>query len=102
MSVPAGNVVKLTFEIFRLELDPEECKVGSTGDSDYVQIRDGPTLKSKDLAFYCGYYDFMGPSDAYSTGNHMTIIFQSILDGKQRRSGFRAIFEAVDPQCEYE
>ncbi|XP_078370540.1 bone morphogenetic protein 1-like isoform X2 [Oculina patagonica] len=95
ISVPAGKVIKLRFENFYL--DSEDCK-RSTKDKDHVQIRDGQVLESKELALYCGYYEFMGPSDVYSTGSHMTVIFQSISDGKQSSKGFNASFEAVDPQ----
>lgn len=38
ISVPAGKVVKLTFDRFRLNLNPDYCQ---TGINDYVQIRDG-------------------------------------------------------------
>ncbi|KAL9973596.1 hypothetical protein ACROYT_G020071 [Oculina patagonica] len=97
ISVPAGKVVKLTFENFKLNLEPKDCE-NSTKDKDYVQIRDGHVPESKELALYCGYYRFMGPSDIYSTGSHMTIIFQSSSDGKQVARGFKTRFEAVDPQ----
>ncbi|XP_078370345.1 tolloid-like protein 1 [Oculina patagonica] len=97
ISVPAGNIVKLTFENYDLNLEPEDCK-RNTKDRDYVQIHDGKVPESKELALYCGYYRFMGPSDVYSTGRYMTIIFQSISDGKQSSRGFKARFEAVDPQ----
>jgi len=92
ISVPAGKVVKLTFDRFRLNLNPDYCQ---TGINDYVQIRDG---KSRMLAEYCGYYRFMGPSDVYSTGSSMVVMFISVSDGEEYSDGFKAHFEAVDPQ----
>ena len=99
VSVPAGKVVKLTFKKFQLELDPEDCKLSDY--KDYVQIRDGQVPNGKELAVYCGYYGIMGPSDVYSTGNYMSVMFQAISDGKQSSRGFKALFEAVDPQSKY-
>ena len=62
-----------------------------------MQIRDGKK-KSRELAEYCGYYGFMGPSDVYSTGNSLTVIFNSVTDGEEYSNGFKARFEAVDPK----
>ncbi|XP_078370603.1 tolloid-like protein 2 [Oculina patagonica] len=98
ISVPAGNVVKLRFENFELNLDPEDCKRSTKTSKDYVQIHDGQVPESKELALYCGNFLSMGPSDVYSTGRYMTVIFQSISDGQLENRGFKARFEAVDPE----
>ena len=104
ISVPAGKVVKLTFVNFKLKLDPEDCK-RRMNDSDRVQVRDGKAKrkakKPKTFAVYCGYYAFMGPPDVYSTGNYMSVIFQSISDSEESARGFKARFEAVDPKSKY-
>ena len=94
ISVPDDKIVKLTFERFQLNLQPEYC---NTGNSDYVQIRDGKK-KSKKLAEYCGYYGFMGPSDVYSSGSTLSVIFNSLSDGEVNSNGFKAHFKAVDIQ----
>lgn len=100
VSVPGGKVVKLTFERFKLNLDPDYCK-DHAGNNDYVEIRDGKIKESKELAVYCGYYGFMGPSDVYSTGRYLSVIFNSVSDGEEISNGFKARFEAVDPQSKY-
>ena len=94
ISVPDDKVVKLTFERFQLNLQPDHC---NTGNSDYVQIRDGKR-ESRKLAEYCGYYGFMGPSDVYSSGSTLTVVFNSLSDGEVNSNGFKAHFEAVDSQ----
>ena len=94
ISVPDGKIVKLTFERFQLNPQPEYCK---SGNYDYVQIRDG-TKKSRKLAKYCGYYGFMGPSDVYSSGSTLSVIFNAVSDGEENSNGFKARFEAVDIQ----
>jgi len=94
ISVPAGKVVKLTFERFHLNRHPDYC---NTGNNDYVLIRDGKK-KSKVLAEYCGYYEFMGPSDVYSSGSTLSVIFKSVSNSEENSSGFKARFEAVDIQ----
>ena len=94
ISVPDDKVVKLTFERFQLNLYADYC---NTGISDYVQIRDGK-LNGRKLAEYCRYYRVMGPSDVYSSGRTLSVIFNSIVDGEEYSSGFKARFEAVDIQ----
>ena len=94
ISVPDGKVVKLTFERFQLNLLADYCK---TGVRDYVQIRDGKK-KSRRVAKYCGYYGFLGPSDVYSSGSTLSVIFNSVSDGEEYSSGFKARFKAVDIQ----
>ena len=97
ISVPDGKVVKLTFESFELNFLADYC---NTSISDYVQIRDGK-LKSRKLAEYCGYYQAMGPSDVYSSGSTLSVIFNSIVDGQDYSTGFKARFEAVDIQSKW-
>jgi len=99
ISVPDGKVVKLTFERFQVSLlFPSVCNIdNNVRIRDHVQIRDGKK-KSKVLAEYCGYYGSMGPSDVYSSGGTLSVIFNSVSDGEENSSGFKARFEAVDIQ----
>ena len=97
ISVPAGKIVKLKFEDFDLVTASYGC-IPSKRESNYVQILDGPRLASKELAIHCGYRDI--PSDVYSTGKYMWVDFWSTVVA--RRRGFKAHFEAVDPDlCKY-
>ena len=96
ISVPAGKRVKLKFEDFEIERVSHDCAL-SMRDKKYVQILDGQVSASKYLALYCGYH---GPasSDVYSTGRYMWVEFSSaIVNSYPRFKGFKAHFEAVDP-----
>ena len=96
ISVPAGKIVKLKFEDFDLVGASYGC-IASKRESNYVQILDGPSSASKELAMYCG-DDRSIPSDVYSTGKYMWVESWS----RAVLRGFKAHFEAVDPDlCKY-
>ena len=98
ISVPAGKIVKLTFEDFDLGLGFTACK-DRTGAIDFVEIRDGKLSVSKELARYCDYNRMGRTPDVYSTGNYMRVKFSSSSRlGSDK--GFKARYVASDP-CKY-
>lgn len=94
ISVPAGKIVNLIFKDFHLDPVSKGC-IASKRERNYVQILDGQSSASKELAIYCG-YDRSIPSDVHSTGRYMWVEFWSTVVDHVRR-GFKAHFEAVDP-----
>ena len=89
--VPAGKIVKLTFENFVLSGYIE----------DYVKIRDDWSGHGRELGRY-NYRDNApdNPPDVYSTGRYMWVKFYSSSYGPVRTEndkGFKAHFEALDP-----
>lgn len=96
ISVPAGKVVKLTFEDFHIDTVSPNCTT-SSNPKDYVQIRDGEGIESKRLVVACGYGGVIPPV-VYSTGRYMWVRFSSISLGSwQLSKGFKAHFKATVP-----
>ena len=102
ITVPAGKIVKLTFENFTIAVErdlwycTEEWK-------DYVEIRDGLTSNGKELARYsCSWRATPDVPDVYSSGRYMWVNFhsgprESVFKRNDKNKGFKAHFEAVDP-----
>ena len=98
ISVPAGKIVKLTFEDFDLGLSFTACK-DRTDEIGFVEIRDGQRSDSKELARYCDYNNIYSVSDVYSTGNYMRVKFSS-TSRSETAKGFKARFVAFE-FCKY-
>ena len=80
ITVPDGFVVRLTFNVFKLE-------GGSNCRYDYVEIRDST---GSVMGKYCG---SNGPFVVMSTGSSLYIRFKS--DGTVKKKGFSASFSAI-------
>ena len=93
ITVPAGKIVKLTFEDFDLGFSFTACK-NRTDEIDFVVIRDGKLSDSRELARYCGYKMGSIP-DVYSTGNYMRVKFSS-TSHLGTAKGFKARYVASE------
>lgn len=83
ITVPEGKRVELSFEKF--DMSPIGC-------SDFVQIFDGETNKSRTLEEYCGDSVIR---EVQSTGRHMLVRFNSDSEPDVLRTGFKASFKAI-------
>ena len=91
ITVPDGNIVKLSFDKF--ELEPSAT---STCTADYVEILEGKDRSNSDGKSYKGRYcGFTTPEDIHSSGRYMSVRFRS--DSRYSNYvGFKATFKAVD------
>ena len=100
ITVPAGKVVKLTFESFALSLSSSDCSHNWRRDeNDYVEIRDSLSSNGGELGYYCDFNTQSVPPVVYSTGRYMWVKFFSSSDGFAQYKddkGFKAHFAAVD------
>ncbi|KAK7176116.1 hypothetical protein R3I93_000390 [Phoxinus phoxinus] len=83
LQVGRGATVELRFSMISLESD-HSCRY------DYVEVRDGDSLKSPVIGRYCG---DDSPSPIRSSGNSLHILFVS--DGYNNYDGFFATFQEV-------
>ncbi|KAJ7371401.1 hypothetical protein OS493_025863 [Desmophyllum pertusum] len=94
ITVPEGNIVKLSFDKFSLE---ESTTSGCT--RDYVDVLDGNSSFSQSRGRFCGYTEL--PKDIRSSGRYMRVRF--ISDWLYTYyEGFKATFVAEDKTiCPY-
>ncbi|KAL9973602.1 hypothetical protein ACROYT_G020078 [Oculina patagonica] len=84
ITVPDGNIIKLSFDRFYLE-----PTFGSTCTADYVEVFDGRNSNSKSKGRFCG--DII-PGDIHSSNRYMWVRFRS--DTKFDFNGFKATYTA--------
>lgn len=89
ITVPEGNIVKLSFDEFYLKPKYQSlCE-------DYVKVQDGKENYSESKGTFCG---LSTPKDIRSSGRYMRVTFHSGSDSMQYRTGFKATFTAEEKE----
>nr|AAB94049.1 procollagen C-proteinase enhancer protein [Takifugu rubripes] len=88
ITVPEGNVVKLSFRIFNLEAD-SQCRY------DYLDVYNGLSNLVQKLGRFCGTFR---PGTLISTTN--TMMLEMVTDEETHSQGFLAYFSAVKPYAD--
>ncbi|XP_056909652.1 procollagen C-endopeptidase enhancer 1-like isoform X2 [Takifugu flavidus] len=88
ITVPEGNVVKLSFRIFNLEAD-SQCRY------DYLDVYNGLSNLVQKLGRFCGTFR---PGTLISTTN--TMMLEMVTDEETHSRGFLAYFSAVKPYAD--
>lgn len=91
ISVPEGNIVRLSFTKFDMNY-AGECE-------DHVEVFDGQFTSSKRLERFCARQDPLS-KDLHSSGRYMTVRFKSeyrqlYFEAPNEHEGFEAQFRAV-------
>lgn len=89
ITVPEGNIVKLSFDEFYLKPKYQSlCE-------DYVKVQDGKESYSESKGTFCG---LSTPKDIRSSRRYMRVTFHSGSDSLQSRTGFKATFTAEEKE----
>ena len=90
ITVPASNIVRLSFDRFDLEWS-SECT------ADYVEVHDGISRYSRSKGRFCG---STIPEDVLSTGRYMYVRFRSDSE-YSFYEGFKATFTAEEKSSKW-